>query len=259
MIRYCFVLSFFLLSCRVHLAQIVNIENRRIYDDTLGWSGALDGNLSVVQNKELLVNGGFRPRVQFKTKRNYFLLLTDWFYSKAPSAVYANSGMIHFRYAWRLPSRVQGKRSPWKWESYTQVQYNQLLDQRLRAIAGTGLRLKSIDSPKWRVFLGSSVLFEHEELRSSYTVIQDVRWSNYASLFATLTKQVYLTSVIYVQPLIRDFEDVRFMSQLTLAFNVFKRADLRFEFNHFYDAAPPVGVRKLIFNGTLGFRVRLGE
>lgn len=34
-------------------AQVVNIENKRIYDDTSGWSGALDAGFSAVQNKDL--------------------------------------------------------------------------------------------------------------------------------------------------------------------------------------------------------------
>lgn len=243
----------------VNHAQIVNIENRRIYDDTLGWSGSLDGNLSVLQNKEMLINGGFRPRVQFKAKRNYILLLTDWFYSKSPSAVYANSGMVHLRYARRFHSRLQEKKSPWKWESYAQIQYNQLLDQRLRALAGTGLRWKAIDNLKWRVFFGSSAFFEHEELRSSKVVLEGVRWSNYLSFFAAFSKELSLTSTVYAQPLISDLEDARFMGQFTLSVNIFKRIDLRFEYNHFYDAMPPEGVRNLIFNGAMGFRVRLGE
>ena len=253
---------FFLFSftfCFSVFSQIVNIENRRIYDDTLGWSGALDGNFSVMQNKEMLINGGFRPRVQYKTNRHYFLLLTDWFYSKAPNAVYANSGMLHLRYAWRLSSKMKGKKSPWKWESYTQLQYNQLLDQRLRALTGTGLRLKAIDNAKWRVFLGSSIFFEHEELRTNSSQINGIRWSNYLSFFAVLSKEISLTSIVYAQPLVERFEDVRFMGQFTLAINVFKRTDLKFEFNHFYDAFPPNGVRNLIFNGAMGFRVRLGE
>jgi hypothetical protein len=259
MIRRTLLVFFFLYSLKPVFSQIVNIENRRIYDDTLGWSGALDGNLSVMQNKEILVNGGFRPRVQYKTRKHYFLLLTDLFYSKAPGKVYANSGMAHLRYTWRFPSKSESRKSPWKWESYTQVQYNQLLDQRLRALLGTGLRCKVADNEKWRVFLGSSAFFEHEELQSSNLIIEGVRWSNYFSFFASLSKELSMTSIIYVQPLVSNFSDYRFMGQFTLRVNVFKRADLRFEFSHFYDAFPPVGVRNFIFNGSMGFRVRLGE
>ena len=82
--------------------QVVNIENRRIYDDTMGWSGAFDAGFSLIDNKDLLLNASFRPRVQYKTLRHYYLFLTDWFYSKGADRVYANSGMAHFRYAYRL-------------------------------------------------------------------------------------------------------------------------------------------------------------
>lgn len=48
--------------------------------------------------------------------------------------------------------------SAWKWESYAQIQYNQLLNQRLRALGGTGLRWKFIDTNNVRFFAGSSFL-----------------------------------------------------------------------------------------------------
>src|SRR5574343_603890 len=94
-------------------SQVVNIENKRIYDDTAGWSGALDAGFSAVQNKDLLLNANFRPRVQYKTPKHYYLFLTDWYYSKGADRVYANTGMAHFRYAYRLQGKNATKKSPW--------------------------------------------------------------------------------------------------------------------------------------------------
>ena len=132
-------------------SQIVNIENRRIYEDTSGWSGSLDGSFSIQQNSKLFYNLGFRPRAQFKNRKNYILAIGDVSYTAAEGQTYANSGMIHFRYARRI------KNGPWKWESYTQTQYNQLLDQKNRTIVGSGLRWKFVDTNHIRGFLGTSV------------------------------------------------------------------------------------------------------
>ena len=63
-IAFCFYFS--LITWLVN-SQVVNIENRRIYDDTSGWSGAFDAGFSAVQNKDLLLNATFRPRLQYKT------------------------------------------------------------------------------------------------------------------------------------------------------------------------------------------------
>lgn len=239
--------------------QIVNIENKRIYDDTLGWSGALDGGFSAFQNQDLLLNANFRPRVQYKTSRHYFLFLTDWFYSKSPDKVFANAGMVHLRYAWRLKSFKKAIKNPWKWESYAQVQYNQLLDQRIRALVGSGFRLKALDNKGYRIFAGTSTLYEYEEIRTSGLIYKNLRWSNYLSCFINPKPNLSLSAVTYFQPLWQNFSDFRIMGQYALNINIFKRTDLRFEVNHFFDSNPPPDVRKFIFSTMLGVHVRLGE
>jgi hypothetical protein len=241
-------------------AQVVNIENRRIYDDTSGWSGAIDAGFSAIQNQDLLLNASFRPRVQYKTKLHYYLFLTDWFYSRGGSnKVYANSGMMHFRYAYRLNKKGSDRKSPWKWESYTQIQYNQLLDQRMRTLVGTGLRVKALDKKGYRIFIGSSTFYEYEDIISSGIINKDFRWSNYLSWFVNPKPNFSFSGVTYYQPLWRDMSDFRVMSQLSLNFQVNKRADFRFEFNSSFDSNPPVNVRNWIFQSTVGIRVRLGE
>ncbi|MEY3198931.1 MAG: hypothetical protein RJA13_889 [Bacteroidota bacterium] len=240
-------------------SQVVNIENRRIYDDTSGWSGAFDAGFSAVQNKDLLLNASFRPRLQYKTKKHYYLFLTDWYYSKGADRVYANTGMVHFRYAYRLNKKNSTKKSPWKWESYAQIQYNQLLDQRLRTLAGTGLRIKALDKKGYRIFAGTSTFYEYEAIQSSDLIQKNFRWSNYISWYFNPKPSFSFSAVTYFQPLWNNLNDFRFMGQYTLTFNTFKRMDFRFEFNNFFDSKPPKDVRNWIFNTSVGIRIRLGE
>jgi hypothetical protein len=239
--------------------QVVNIENRRIYDDTAGWSGSFDSGFSMVDNKDLLLNASLRPRVQFKNKLHYVLFLTDWSYSKGVDRVYANAGMVHMRYALRMSGKNAERKSPWKWESYTQVQYNELLDQRLRALIGTGLRVKARDKNGIRVFAGTSAFFEHEEIQTTGTFIEDVRWSNYLSWFIQPKSTFSFTGTTYYQPVFDDFSDYRFMGQYAMNFSVFKRIDFRFEYNTFFDSKPNIGVSNWLHNASFGVRVKLGE
>ena len=254
-----FFISFFILQFQC-FSQVVNIENRRIYDDTSGFSGAIDAAFSAVQNKDLLLSGSFRPRIQYKSKKHYYLFLTDWVYTKGASQVYANSGMIHFRYAYRLKTCSDTlKKSPWKWESYAQVQYNQLLDQRLRALTGTGLRVKFYDKNGYRFFAGTSAFYEYEDIRTSGIVNEDIRWGNYLSWFIDPKMNFTFSAATYFQPLFTDFHDFRFMGQYAFTFHLFKRVDFRFEFTNFYDSRPPEGIRNWVFNSSIGVRIRLGE
>jgi hypothetical protein len=240
-------------------SQIVNIENRRIYDDTAGWSGAFDAGFSFIQNKNSLVNASFRPRVQYKSTNHYYLFLTDWNYSKGDNQVFSNGGMIHFRYAYRLGKKRNNQKSPWKWENYTQIQYNQLLDQRVRSLVGSGFRLKVIDKKGYRVFAGSSTFYEYEEIQSSNLINKDLRWSNYLSWYINPKPNLSFTAVNYFQPLWNDFNDFRYMGQYSIFFSLIKRLDFRFEINAIYDSKPPFNVNNWIMSSSFGVRVKLGE
>jgi len=63
---YCF---FFIQTI---FSQIVNIENKRIYDDTAGWSGNLDASFSYIENKDYFYNLRSNARMQYKTRKHYY-------------------------------------------------------------------------------------------------------------------------------------------------------------------------------------------
>lgn len=246
---------FLFLACGVGVnAQIVNIENRRIYEDTSGWSGSLDAGMSITQNSaDVLYSGNFRPRAQYKTRKNHFLMISDLNYTASNKTTFANSGMAHFRYARRI------KDSPWKWEAYTQIQYNQLLNQRVRYLLGTGPRWKFIDTNNIRFFVGTSTFWEYEELTEDGVINSNFRWSNYLSWFIRTKSGFSFSATTYYQPRWDKMKDFRFSGQYQMAQALTKRLDIRFEFNMFYDSEPPVNVRKTVFSSSAGFRVRLGE
>jgi len=250
--RYLILLLLSLSACSV-FGQIVNIENKRIYDDTSGWSGSLDASGSVAQNKEMYYSAGFRPRVQYKTRKHLIFLLSDLSYTASKTQTYANSGMSHLRYAHRLNN------GPWKWESYLQVQYNELLNQKMRALCGTGLRWKAIDTNNIRVFIGTSTFYEYEELQDEHIINRSFRWSSYLSWMIHLKTGFYFTGVTYVQPNWEDFSDVRYSGQYSLGMALNKHLDFRFETSIYYDSKPPTNVLNFVFSTSAGLRVRLGE
>lgn len=248
--RQIFILSVFICSLPA-FAQVVNIENKRIYDDTLGWSGAVEGTMTAQQTRDLLYTLSFKTLVQYKPSRtHYFLLLNDLSYSRG-DVVYANSGMSHFRYAYRI------KNSPLKWESYAQVQYNRLLLQKLRTVAGTGLRWKFFDRNNAKFFAGSSFFYEYEEIQPIVEFNNAVRWSNYLSWFIRRPTFSF-TAATYYQPNVQYFKDFRLSGQYTFLFKLRKKVDFKVEFTNFYDSRPPETVRNFVFSSTFGFVVRLG-
>lgn len=249
--KHILLLVLFSLSIPTINSQVVNIENKRIYDDTSGWSGNVEASFSAQQTKDLLFALNFKHLIQYKTRKHYYLIMSDLRYSGG-RIVYANSGMAHARYAYRI------KDGPWKWESYAQVQYNQLLLQKSRSLAGIGLRWKFYDKKESKFFAGSSVFYEYEEIQSEPTDIynQTFRWSNYLSWFINRPTFAF-TAATYYQPSLADFKDYRISGQYTYLFKVKKRIDFKFELTGFYDSKPPETVRDFTFSSTFGIVLRL--
>lgn len=239
--------------------QIVNIENRRIYDDTLGLSGSIDAGFSFTRNQNTLLSTSFRPKIQFKSRNHYLLFLTDWYYSKGTSTTYSNFGMAHLRYGYRLGKKSTNKKSPWKWESYAQLQYNQLLDQKSRLQLGSGLRLKALDKVGFRIFAGTSLMYDYEEIRTTLITINTIRTNTYLSWYLNKNKSYAFTGVTYYQPSIENLNDFQFSGQYTFSFQLFKHVDLNLEANIFYDSKPNLGVVNWLFYSSMGTRIRLSQ
>ncbi len=238
-------------------AQVVNIENKRIYDDTVGWSGSIAAAFNANKNQVWLVNASLRPQVQYKTKMHYFLLLGDLGYSRGADQTFANWGMLHFRYTYRLNFLPHHSyKSPWKWEFYTQVQYNQLLRQRMRAIAGMGPRLKILETKKMRLFIGTSVYYEHEDLLDGI-LNQDFRSSTYFSWFMNFDGNWSFSGVSYYQPRIDLWSDSRFLGQYSFSYRLRKNLSLRWDASIYWDSDPALTVNKSAYNTTLGFQLGL--
>lgn len=244
------ITSFWLIQYSVY-SQVVNIENKRIYDDSLGWSGSVEGGFSVVQNKDLLYNLTFRPKAQFKSKKNNFFLIGDLSYSKSADRLFANSGMLHFRHAYRIKS------STWKIESYAQVQYNDFLDIKRRDLVGAGIRDKFIDKNQWKFFAGTSVLVENETFLTGDSTQVNLRSSNYLSWYIQSKNDVRLTGATYYQPSLLQANDQIVSGQYVLGVKMTSKLQLKLEYNFYYDQLPSPGIRAFQFSFLSGFQLSL--
>jgi hypothetical protein len=274
----------------VLLAQVVNIENRRANDGTYGFSGALDMTLSAQKQKDLLVTVHFKPLIQYKfsgksdaaykkaeqtndsisvgqkpdKNKHTLLLINDLTYTGSKNTTFANLGMSHLRYSYRIAN------SSWKWESYTQIQYNQLLLQKVRTVVGSGLRAKITDlKPKEggfpnravRLFFGSSLFYEYEEINYSFRPMDfenTVRWNTYFSMYLNF-KYFEFTSATYIQPNVAVFKDYRVMGDYALLIRVSEPFSIKFNYSHFYDTRPPETVTPLTYSVSAGFVYRLDK
>jgi len=279
-----FILSFFLLFFGSIFAQVVNIENKRINDGSYGLSGALDMTLATFQQDDLLVTFTFKPLIQYKfgkknslvvgnkdlaegqdtlstasKNKHLLLLINDLKYSASKEETFANFGMSHLRYAYRIGESI------WKSESYVQVQYNELLLERVRVLTGSGFRAKLLNKVKayedghekvFRLFAGTSLFYEYEEIthvERSIQYINTLRWNTYLSTYFHF-KTLELTSSTYFQPNISSsISDHRILGDYAFLFHVSDPFRVKVNIAYFYDSRPAPTVASTILSMSLGF------
>jgi hypothetical protein len=123
-------------------AQIVNIEAKRVnLSDTTAVYGQLNLGFNLVENGNSIIsiNGG--ANIEFVKKKHWFLILTNYNFFQAGKEDFVNDGFLHFRYNYQLNKYLT-------YESFTQAQYNEKLNLRLRWLLGTGLRLTLLKKEK---------------------------------------------------------------------------------------------------------------
>lgn len=217
-------LLFILLFGTCVRAQIVNIEDKRKALDTLGWSGQLDLSGNISKNSNRVVTAGGNLRLDRLGKRGNVLLLADYRLVKVDGNNALNAGFVHARYGFEPPGR-----DGWRWEFFTQLQYNEQLRLNLRFLAGTGLRRRLYRIGKSRAYLGVLYMYEYNELAASSITYRDHRLSNYLTFNWQTSKILTLASTTYYQPRLPDFRDARISTVASATLSISSR--LRFTTN----------------------------
>lgn len=244
-----FLVIFILLHIEHCLGQIVNIEQARVRTDTFGWTGHTDLSFQTIKYDEALYNAGLKGSAQWKNAKNLWLLLGDVSYTASTKEVFNNSGLLHLRYNRKVTSRI-------KWEVFSQVQYNQLLALNYRLLNGSGFRFSLIHKEKARIYAGTIVMQELENVRGLANIIRDFRLSQYISMNVNKSQWAY-SGTVYFQPRLDFFKDYRVSGQHTISTSLGNHLRLKFELSHFYDANPPEETPKSTVMTTVGLGVDL--
>lgn len=240
-----YILLILMLFSAPLFSQVINIESQRIHTDTTGFDGTLEAGFTVNQNNSLLISATSLAHVQYKTKKDLFMLVGNWRFTNGGTNRFVNDGMVHFRYNHSFVNWL-------KLEAFTQVQYNQLLNLRFRYLVGMGPRFKMVDKPFMKMYSGLAYMFEYEEDVNPDTVEYNNRFSTYVSWTIEPNKNFSFIATTYYQPKITDWSDFRISGNYALRFKAFKRLAFKIEFMFLYDSHPPIGIQPFVFNGTTG-------
>lgn len=227
-------------------SQILNAESLRKVTDTSGFSGAASLDFSIKRdvNQSLEVSSSFH--LQYKMNRHLVLLKNDIEFQRIEGNKFENAGIAHLRYNYRFHPRIA-------LEAFTQAQYNKVSKIEFRGLVGAGPRFKLTASEKFKVYLGTHLMYEYEELSDGVTPIQrDFRSTSYLSFSFYPTKTMSLISTTYYQPKLKNFGDYRFSNQSSLLIDVFKNFAFKTSYTFIYDETPAVGIPNSQYNLQTG-------
>ncbi len=229
-------------------AQIVNIENKRVQlKDSIAWYGQLNFGFNLIENGNSIISFNGGANVEHVNRRHWFLLLTNFNFVQVEKEDFVNDGFLHFRYNYSLSKRFT-------YEAYTQAQYNEKLNLRLRWLLGTGMRFTVIKKEKHSAYLGASYMFEYNEETSPELEFRDNRLSTYVSFSIRPFENTKLTNTTYYQPVFGKISDLRLSSQTQLVINFTKKLLFTTTFNITYDSRVPEEVANTIYNLRNGIR-----
>lgn len=227
-------------------SQILNAESLRKVTDTSGFTGSASLDFSI--KKDLNEYFGFRSNVhlQYKMNRHLVLLKNDIEFQKIEGNKFANSGISHLRYNYKVFPKIT-------WEVFTQAQYNKVSKINFRGLLGTGPRFKLSNSELYNFYLGTLVMYEQEELDDGVTPIQrDIRGSAYFSFSLYPVKNITIISTTYYQPKLSSFEDYRISSQSSLLIKMFENFAFKTTYTFIYDEFPAIGIPQSQYNFSSG-------
>jgi len=224
-------------SCAALHAQVMNIEQERIKTDTTGWAGTAQTSLQYFKNKSEVWNIGAHLHLQFKTNKSLYLCLTDYSLSKSAGADFANAGIQHLRYNYKI--------TDWfTMEAFTQAQFNKLLSVDFRWLLGAGPRFKVVKTKPFRMYAAALYMYEYEELADTTIIHRDHRLSTYASLTLKIKNNLSLINTTYFQPKFSDFSDFRLSSQTDMKIGISKHFAFKLSYIYYYDTFPAFDVPK---------------
>ncbi len=132
-------------------------------------------------------------------------------------------------------------------ETYAQLQFNEFQRLQTRVLVGAGARSELLHLREALLWAGSGLMWEYERLdivdpEEGRPFRDDVRWSSYTAARFQLGSQFVLQPVVYVQPRVDRFEDLRVLLELAADARIFEALSAGVRFSLLHDTAPPEGV-----------------
>lgn len=238
------LLAFFTLQ--ISNAQIVNVESLRRVSDSSKWSGSGSLDIGLIKNTNSIFRVTNRIRFQYNSHNNVYLFVNDINFQKIEDNSFVNRGTQHLRYNRKIKERL-------KFEAFVQSQYDAVSEIKFRGLLGIGPRFKLSYNKKFRYYLGTLLMYEHEEANNPSTkILRDFRGSTYFSFSIYPLENLSIVSTTYYQPLLKQFSDYRVSNETSVAFRILENLAFKTSFIYSFDAVPILNIPKVQYELTNG-------
>lgn len=248
------ILTIYFLMFSTHLFSQVNVEKFRQDQDSLGISAAISAGFSVkTGNSEYQIIDG-DGRLNYNGGSYYSFLVFKGEFGWTNGKQFSNESLLHLRIVPSLSELLQ-------LEVFAQIDYDKSRLLLFRDLVGSGLRIKALKYEGYKLRIGSGLMFEQEkydlpstaEHKSKTSVI---RWTNYLSNEIDLHDNLKFLSMVYYQPQVNKFDDVRILSENNLEIKVSKHLSFYLRYNLRFDSKPPDGKAQTDSKSRFGITIK---
>ena len=243
-LKFCLIILILLISTDLS-AQITNVESQRKKTDTTGWYGEFNVGFKVLKEVKHVFGLNGDARIQYKQKKNLYLLLGNYNWSQSGGSIYVHNSYLHFRYNRSL------KPNWLKWEFFSQAQFNKMTKVNLRLLNGTGPRFKAVGKEKAVLYLGVAYMHEWTKELVDENIIgkkSEHRMSSYVSASIFPNDMVSIISTSYYQPRLDYWSDFRFNTINELRVKLSKMLTLSWVYTLSYDRYPAYQIPQLNYS-----------
>lgn len=210
-------LALFLLLLNLTFAwgQVVNIENKRFYNDTTKFTGRAKFETLGFKNISNVFNFGGSINLQYHWGKSKLMFVGDIFYLISDSFLVDDNAYGHLRYNYQLNNLIT-------FEAYLQAQFNKILKISSRTLGGAGVRLNVYADAHNKLFYGLSALYEHQVDNPDHLEWNAVRMSTYFTYHLQVTHMIELANTFYYQPNISNISDKRLLNEFSIMIDATK-------------------------------------
>ncbi len=225
-------------------AQILDTL-RGFQTNEMGWSGSAELRFSVAGgNTDVSALMG-AARSQWQGDDHRWRAIAVGTRVTAGGEEIAESTQLHVRHNAHLKGRAYSL-------AFTQHQHNPFQRLRSRFLLGAGIRIDLIRGEKLGMSLGASHMTEIERIQDESGSDTDQRMSSFVMVTGQLNEHVGVDITGFVQPLWREFGDMRAILNAGLRASLGSGFSLNLVHTLAHDSSPPAGVE------TTDWRVQSG-